>query len=66
MCVCEWEEAGPAVGYHTVGSFTHDLKIKKLLQGPRMMVNPTALALGQDAPCPSSLTASTDGQSPAA
>lgn len=40
-----------AVGQGTVGSITHGLKIKKLFEvftGPRMIVNPAALAPGQN------------------
>lgn len=65
MCVCEWEEAGPGCGRQgTVGSITHGLKIKKPLEvftGPRMIINPTALAPGQNTLCsPSPI--STGGQ----
>lgn len=45
---------GQAVGQGTVGSITHGLKIKKPLEvftGPRMIVNPTALAPGQKTLC---------------
>lgn len=56
---------GQAVGQGTVGSITHGLKIKKLLEvftGPRMIVNPTALAPGQNTLCLPSPILSTGGQ----
>ena len=56
---------GQAVGQGTVGSITHGLKIKKLLEvftGPRMIVNPTALAPGQNTLHLPSPVLSTGGQ----
>lgn len=56
---------GQAVGQGPVGSITHGLKIKKPLEvftGPRMVVNPPALAPGQNALCLPSPILSTGGQ----